>query len=78
MNASLLMTLRPSRASTWREEPHEEHVNSRGKLSAATTPAWPQGQAILRSMAGEENAIGACRSRRRGGPKVKAAPGRPR
>jgi hypothetical protein len=46
MTAAVFLIRAQSLASTRREEPHAEHVNSRGKLSAAARPTWPQGQAI--------------------------------
>jgi len=41
MTAVLLATRRQSSALTQREEPHREHVNSRGRVAAAVMPTWP-------------------------------------
>ena len=60
----------PCAASTWRAEPHREHVIERGKVCASAIPTCPQGQAIrnimlLISVGGGESAIGERRSRKR-------------
>jgi hypothetical protein len=45
------LTMRaPSLAPTRRLSPHAEHVSSRGRVSAATRPTWPQGHVTRISM----------------------------
>jgi hypothetical protein len=58
VNASLLMTRRPSLGATWREEPHTEHVSERGRVAPSASPTWPHGQATLTSTFAPKNSPG--------------------